>query len=136
VTGGGKVKLASSYGANGGAIVNDDIVSVGGGGTFYGSGIAGSYPFLITTSACPVESGCNGANAVTLSGGAGTVAIIAQDGTAFINGGSALKAVTAKQINMSGGSTLTYDSGLINANFSSGPGGSWEFVPGTYAITQ
>jgi len=136
VTSGGIVRLASSYGANDGALVADGIVSVNGGGTFYGSGTTGSYPFLITTSACPAESGCNGANAVTLSGGAGTVAIIAQDGTASINGGSALKAVTAKQIIMSGGATLTYDSGLINANFSSGPGGSWEFVPGTYAITQ
>jgi hypothetical protein len=136
VTGGGKVRLASSYGANDGALVSDGIVSVDGGGTFYGSGTTGSYPFLITTSACPVESGCNGASAVTLSGGAGTVAIIAQDGTASINGGSALKAVTAKQINMGGGATLSYDSGLINANFSSGPGGSWEFIPGTYAITQ
>lgn len=136
VTGGGKVKLASSYGAHDGAIVNDGTVTVNGGGTFSGSGTAGSYPFLISTSACPVEAGCGGANAVTISGGAGTVAIVAQNGTVSINGGSAIKAVTAKQITMSGGAELVYDSGLINANFSSGPGGSWGFVAGSYAITQ
>jgi hypothetical protein len=136
VSGGGKVKLASSYGASDGAIVTDGIVRVDGGGTFAGSGMSGSYPFLITTSACPAEPGCNGANAITLDGGAGTVAIIAQDGTAEIEGGSALKEVTAKQIIMTGGASLIYDSGLISANFSSGPGGSWMLIPGTYAITQ
>ncbi len=136
VTGGGKVRLASSYGANDGAIVSDGIVSVDGGGRLVGKGTAGSYPFLITTSACPVETGCNGANAVTISGGAGTVAIIAQDGTVSINGGSAIKEVTAKEIVMGGGAELVYDSGLISASFSSGPGGSWTLSPGTYAITQ
>lgn len=136
VTSGGTVRLASSYGSNDGAIVSDGIVTVNGGGTFAGSGTAGSYPFLITTSSCPVESGCNGNSAVTMSGGAGTVAIVAQDGTVRISGGSSLKAVTAKQITMDGGAELTYDSGLINSNFSSGPGGSWSFIPGSYAITQ
>ncbi|HVB20153.1 MAG TPA: choice-of-anchor R domain-containing protein [Candidatus Paceibacterota bacterium] len=136
VSGGGKVVLASSYGTNDGAIVSDGYVAVNGGGTFSGSGQAGSYPFLITTSACPVAPGCDGNDAVTMSGGAGTVAIVAQNGTANIEGGSALKAVTANEIDMSGGASLVYDSGLINSNFSSGPGGSWNFVPGSYAITQ
>ena len=136
VTGGGKVRLAESYGANDGALVSDGYVSVGGGGTFAGSGTTGSYPFLITTSACPTEAGCNGNNAVTMAGGAGTVAIVAQNGTVSIGGGSALKAVTGKQIIMSGGASLVYDSGLINTNFSSGPGGSWTFVPGTYSISN
>ncbi len=135
VTGGGTVELAPSYGSNDGAIVSDGIVSVGGGGTFAGSGTAGSYPFLITTSACPAAADCEGDPAVTLNGGAGTVAIVAQNGTVVISGGSALKAVTAQQIVMDGGATLTYDSGLINSNFSSGPGGSWQVVPGSYSMT-
>ena len=136
VNGGGKIKLASSYGTNSGAIVTDGYVSLTGGANFSGSGQSGSYPFLITTSACPAASGCNGNDAIYLSGGAGTVALIAQDGSARINGGSSLKEVTAKQITMDGGATLTYDSGLISESFSSGPGGSWEFAPGTYSISQ
>jgi hypothetical protein len=47
-----------------------------------------------------------------------------------------LRAVTAKQISMSGGASLIYDVGLVNANFSSGPGGSWAFVPGSYSISE
>ncbi len=133
-TGGGHVKLASSYGSSDGTIVSDGTITVDGGADFAGSGTSGSYPFLITTSACPAEAGCSGSDAVSLSGGAGTVAVIAQNGNATINGGSALKEITAKQITMSGGASLIYDSGLINANFSSGPGGSWTYVPGTYVI--
>jgi len=136
LTGGGKIVLAESYGSSNGVIVCDGYVVLEGGSTFAGSGEDGSYPFLITTSACPVASGCNGHDAVSLSGGAGTVAIIAQDGNVLINGGSALKAVTGKQITMSGGATLEYDSGLINANFTSGPGGSWQYQPGSYVIVK
>ncbi|MBX4201076.1 hypothetical protein KW786_03020 [Candidatus Parcubacteria bacterium] len=136
VTGGGKVKLDPAYGPNSGAVVSDSYVILNGGCNFSGSGQAGSYPFLITTSACPAAAGCAGNNAITLSGGAGTVALIAQNGNITINGGSSLKQVTAKQITMSGGATLYYDSGLISENFSSGPGGSWEFMSGTYIITK
>ena len=71
---------------------------------------------------------------MSLSGGAGAVALVAQNGTASINGGGVLKAITAQTIAMSGGATLTYDTGLVNENFYSGSGGSWAFVPGTYTI--
>lgn len=136
ISGGGKVKLASSYGSNSGVLVVDGVVSLTGGSDFAGSGTAGSYPFVITTSACPVAPGCNGNNAIYLSGGSGTVALIAQNGTVQISGGANLKAVTAKQIAMDGGATLNYDSGLVSESFYSGPGGSWEFVSGSYAITN
>ena len=136
LTGGGKIQLASSYGTNSGAIVTDGYVILNGGSNFAGSGQTGSYPFLVTTSACPTAANCGGNNAISLSGGAGTVALIAQNGTVDINGGSSLKQVTAKQVTMTGGATLYYDSGLISENFSSGPGGSWEFTSGSYIITK
>jgi hypothetical protein len=136
VSGGGRVQLASSYGANDGAIVTDGYVSLTGGSTFAGSGTTGSYPFVITTSACPADYGCSGNDAIYLSGGSGTVALVAQNGTIHISGGAALKAATAAQIVMDSGATLYYDSGLISANFASGPGGSWAFVPGSYGLVQ
>lgn len=134
ISGGGKVQLSPSYGPNSGAIVTDGKVTLSGGSSFAGSGTPGSYPFLITTSACPVAPNCNGGNAISLSGGAGTVALVAQNGNVQIDGGSSLKAVTAKQITMTGGATLTYDAGLISDVFSSGPGGSWTVIKGTYII--
>jgi Tfp pilus assembly protein PilX len=134
ISGGGEVHLSPSYGPNSGAIVTDGRVTLSGGSDFAGSGTPGSYPFLITTSACPVAPNCGGNNAISLSGGAGTVALVAQNGNVQINGGSSLKAVTAKQITMTGGATLEYDAGLISDVFSSGPGGSWTVIKGTYII--
>ncbi len=139
LTGGAKLKLATSYGANSGAIVSDGYVKLIGGSSFYGSGTTGSYPFLITTSNCPVGPNCagnTGNNAIYLSGGAGTVALIAQNGTVQIEGGSSLKEVTANQIIMNGGAELEYDSGLISENFSSGPGGSWKIMPQTWQLLE
>lgn len=136
VTGGGRVRLDASYGSNDGAIISDGPIEISGGASFSGSGTAGSYPFLITTSACPAAPGCGGEDAIELTGGAGAVALVAQDGTIELSGGSGLKAVTGKQITMTGGASLTYDAGLVNSSFSSGPGGSWEFVPGSYVIVQ
>jgi Tfp pilus assembly protein PilX len=134
LSGGGQIRLDSSYGSNSGAIVTDGYVVINGGTSLSGSGTTGSYPFVVTTSACPVAPGCNGNNAIALSGGAGSVALVAQEGTVAINGGTSLKAVTARQITMTGGASLIYDSGLISENFNSGPGGSWEPLAGTYAI--
>ncbi len=136
LTGGGTIRLASSYGSSSGALVIDGTTTLNGGSNFAGSGTAGSYPFVISTSACPVGPSCAGANAIDLSGGAGTVALVAQEGNVNISGGTSLKAVTAKQITMTGGASLIYDSGLINENFYSGPGGSWAPIAGSYIIIE
>ncbi len=136
ISNGGKVQLDSSYGSNSGVLVTDGYVTLTGGSNFAGSGAVGSYPFVITTSSCPAGPNCSGNDAIYLSGGAGTVALIAQDGNVHISGGSVLKALTAKQITMDGGATLTYDSGLISEAFYSGPGGSWAPLKGTYIILE
>ncbi len=134
VTGGGRVVLSPTYGSQSGVIVADGVISLGGNGEFAGSGTTGSYPFLITTSACPNDVGCGNSPALSLSGGAGAVALVAQNGTATISGGGALRAISAQTISMGGGATLTYDTGLVNESFYSGSGGSWAFLPGTYTI--
>ena len=67
----------------------------------------------------------SGSSAITVSGGAGAVIVYASFGTINISGGASLKEVTAYKILVSGGSSITYESGLTNNNFSSGPSGSW-----------
>ena len=47
-----------------------------------------------------------------------------------------LKEVTAYKIHLKNSANVRYDTGLANVVFDSGPGGSWEFVPGTYAIVN
>jgi len=124
VGGGGSVELDSSYGNQSGVLITDGQIDIGGGGEFKGSGELGSYPVLVTTSTCPDGSGCSGP-ALSLSGGSGAVVLVAQNGTLFLNGGSAARAITGKRVEMSGGGEVNYDAGLVSLFFTSGPGGTW-----------
>ena len=117
LNGGGTIKLYSSYGSNDEVIISDDEVSISGGGHASGSGVEGSYIMMFSTS---TES-----DAMLISGGAGAVIAYAPFGTITISGGAALKEATGYRIIVSGGSSITYESGLTNNNFSSGPSGSW-----------
>jgi hypothetical protein len=128
VAGGGKIKLDPTYGTNSGVIVADGIVNLGGGGNLSGSGQTGSYLMVLTTSNCPIGIGCGGKNALTLSGGAGAVVLNAQNGNMVLNGGSGVREATAHMITVSGGATITYDSGLVNMNFNSGPSGGYNLL--------
>jgi hypothetical protein len=133
VTGGGKVKLDPSYGSKSGVLVTDGRISLSGGGQLTGSGTAGSYLMILTTSDCPTGAGCSGVSAMTVSGGAGAVILNAQNGQMDLAGGVNLKEATAYKITATGGTTITYESGIANVNFSSGPSGgynisSWQEV--------
>jgi len=117
VTGGGKVVLDPSYGSNSGALVADGNIDLNGGGSLTGSGQTGSYLLILTTS----SSG----SALSVTGGAGAVILVAQNGTATLSGGVNATQVTANTVSISGGSTVTYSSGLASLNFYSGPSGAW-----------
>lgn len=135
ITGGSSVQLASTYGTQNGVIVADDLISISGGSST-GSGQPGSFLFFVSTSPCPAGSGCGGSPAISLSGGAGAVGLIAQNGTVSVNGGTAIKTIAAKQVQMTGGAILTYDPELQEATFSESTGSAWAIVPGTYTITD
>jgi hypothetical protein len=117
LSGGGKIKLASSYGTNDGVIISGGTVVVSGGGNATGSGTAGSYLMILSLDETT--------SAMTISGGAGAVIAYAPYGTIKISGGASLKEATGYKLLIEGGSTITYESGLSNNNFSSGPSGSW-----------
>lgn len=116
ISGGGSVELASLYGSNSGVIVADGAINISGNGQFYGSGQQGSYPIVLTT-----RSG----SAIDISGGSGAVILIAQEGTINMNGGTSVKAMVAKTINISGGGQVNYDSGLEDLTISSSGSGGW-----------
>jgi hypothetical protein len=117
VTGGSQIKLASSYGANDGVVIANGTISVAGGSTATGSGMAGSYIMLLTTS----SSG----SAFSVAGNSGALIAYAANGTVKISGGASLREVVANRLEVVGESNVTYESGLVDNNFSSGPGGSW-----------
>ena len=127
LTGGGQIKLSPSLGKNSSIIVTDGYVNINGDNSrLEGSGITGSYPIVVSTSVCSSENHCkNNNSAISLSGGAGSVVLVAPYGDVNINGNSSVHSVVGRSISLSGGATITYDSGLANPSFSGGPSGGW-----------
>lgn len=120
------VKLASSYGSNSGVVVADGIVSLSNNANFTGSGATSTNIMLLTTSDCPESISCGGASAISIANNAGAVILNAQNGTISFANGSGAKEAVAKTISLLPNAVITYDSGLIDANFSNGPTGGWD----------
>lgn len=120
VSNGAIVRLSAGYGPDSGVIVTDGEVDISNNADFRGSGQSSSYILLLTTS--------GSSNAVDVSNNAGTVILNAQKGSINFANNAGAKSATAKQINMSNGATIRYESGLININFSSGPSGGYNIL--------
>ncbi len=126
ISGSGKLRLGSSFGASSGYIVTDGKIDIGGSGMVYGSGTAGSYVVLVTTSTCGGTTTCSSdAPAVTLSGSAGAVVLLAPYGRIDFDGSAEAKAAVAYKMVMPGSTELEYESGLADISFTSGPSGAW-----------
>ncbi len=111
------VQLASGYGSSEGVIVVDGTVSIGNNANFYGSGTTGSYVMILTTS--------NSSGAINLQNNAGAVILYAANGTINVSNNAGARSLTGYMISLSNNAVITYDSGLANSNFSSGPSGAW-----------
>lgn len=125
VSGSAQIKLASAYGASSEFIVADGNIDIAASGGVQGSGSSGSYIVIATTSTCGAATSCSGVPAITVSGSAGAVVLIAPYGNAAFTGSAGAKAIIANGITLSGSPTLNYDSGLVDIDFTSGPSGSW-----------
>jgi hypothetical protein len=93
-----------------------------------GNGSENSFPMIISTN--------TGSEAIELSNNASGVILYAPYGGIEVSNNTSANQITARQLELENNSTITYISGLQNASFSNGPGGSWAVVPGTYAITR
>ncbi|MEI7513335.1 MAG: choice-of-anchor R domain-containing protein [bacterium] len=119
-----KVQLSSGYKENSGMIIVDGKTMLKNGATFVGSGLAkSSYILLLSTSDC--DGNCGGDYAVYVYNNAGAIIINAQNGTIYFKNKAGAKSATANKIQMEENAEITYDSGLIDINFSSGPSGGW-----------
>ncbi len=96
--------------------------------TVSGNGNAGSYPMVLSTN--------SGSSAITVANNASSVILYASRGTILIKNNAGANQITAYALTLSPNSTVTYQSGLQNQSFSSGPGGSWAVLPYTYSISR
>lgn len=116
VTGGGRIKLPTNYALNSETIISDGSVSINGGGSL-GSGTPGSYLFIVSTS--------TSTSAIRVTGGAGAIAVAAQNGTVALSGGASLNSAVGKTVTATGGTNVTYQQGLASPSFINGPSGGW-----------
>lgn len=122
---GATMRLDSLYGGSGGIVVTDGVVEIDNNVQFAGSGQSGSYILLLTTSDCPSGGSCGGDYAIDVSNNSNAVILNAQKGTIHLNNNAGLKEATANQIILNQGATVSYESGLTDLNFISGPAGGW-----------
>jgi hypothetical protein len=117
-----QIKLASNYATNSGIIVVDGNVNVANNCVFQGSGQVGSYLMLVADKNAPSS------NVIDISNGSTGIIYYAPRGRINFSNNSTAREATAYGIHMNNGTTVTYDSGLANINFSSGPGATFDIT--------
>lgn len=136
------VKIAPSLGAENIAIIADNpsnrltssTISVRNTASFQNSGTSGSVILLVSQNNSAENGG--GVTAIELSNSATALIAYAAHGLIPLANTVSLKEVTAYKITLQNSANVKYDTGLASTVFDSGPGGSWKFIPGTYAIIQ
>lgn len=123
------IALASSYGDNSGIIIADGRFSFDNNVDFYGSGNPGSNVMTLTTSDCPDSGSCSGYAAIEILNNVGEnsndVLYNAQNGTIHFSNNASAKEATANTLLLDNNVVITYETGLVNVNFTSGPTGAW-----------
>ncbi len=124
---GATIKCDPSFGANSCVVVFDSWLHIKNNSIFQGSGTAGSYILMLTTLA-----GCNGGDqtapcthhngAIDLHNNATGAIFYAANGLINLHNGVNVSEVMGYKINIDNTAVVTYEQGLLNASFSSGPG--------------
>lgn len=126
------VRLDPGYGANGGVMLSDGYISMGNNTIFQGSGQAGSYFLVISTNDCngnnsPTGQTCTSSNsAIDVGNNVGAAIIYGSHGQVDVSNNGGGKEITGYGLELENNATVTYETGLASAVFSSGPGGGFQ----------
>jgi len=116
------IKLSSGYGTNSGVIVADGIVDLSNNTIISGSGQAGSYLMVIGAKNDPAGQVMDISNNTTAG------IYYANHGRIHFNNNAGAKEVTGYGFDFDNNASVTYESGLANVHFTSGPGGSFNIL--------
>ena len=133
---GSTIQVDSSTGNNGAELIADVPGSEATLGTvnllnnmnLAGNGNTGSNLMILSTN--------SGGSSIQIANNANTVILYAPNGTIQVSNNSSMFQVTANELVLSQNVQVIYLAGLQSEHFSSGPGGSWVFLPGTFSLTQ
>lgn len=115
--------------ANSGKIILENSTVV------QGTGEPGSYVLFLSQNNSAQSGGSNIAIDVKNSA-SGDMLIYAGHGRIALENNINLKEVTGWRIEAQNSAEIVYETGLGSALFSSGPGGSWAYTPGSYVIVK
>lgn len=113
-----KIKLDSSYGSLSGVILSDGTISPSNTSALQGSGQTSSYLLVLSTNTSN--------SAISVSNSATGAIFYATAGGITVSNNFSAREVTGYKLIMSNSSVITYESGLSNVFFSSGPSGGWK----------
>lgn len=137
VSNGSKIKCSPIYGGDSCILMSDGSIDLTNNGTFEGSGSAGSYVMLLTTSNClgVTQAGCAPNNsAIYIANNATGAIFYSTQGQIYLKNGVTLTEATGYKLKLEENASVVYQTGLINTNFISGPGGAWQYQRGSYQI--
>ena len=112
--------LDPGYGSTSGVLIVEGSINPGNNATFSGSGDPNSYIMLLS------EFGPG--SAINLGNNATSAIFYAPNGIISIGNGLNLKEAVGYGLSVGNNASITYETGLANAQFSSGPGGSFEIT--------
>jgi len=113
------IKLDPAYGGTSGIVLTDGTATISNAAQFQGSGTAGSYVIVLS------DKVNHSGTVISVGNGSSGVIYYASDGFISFSNAAGAKEATGYGINLANGATVTYESGLANVNFSSGPSGGW-----------
>lgn len=131
---GAQIRLHPDYGTDSGLILADGYVYIDNGVIFSGSGQSGSHIMVLTTNDCngvgsPTGQTCTSSNsAMYVANNSQNIILYAANGQMRLRQNVDTYEATAYRLYLEENATVTYQSGLANANFSSGPGGGYEIL--------
>lgn len=126
--GGSTIKCSSSFAGDSCIIVVDGWVNISQNATFAGSGDPNSYIMLLTT-----LKDCNGSgsgcgdhgSAIDIQNNATGALFYATDSLIYMHNGVGVTSVTGYTLQLEQNAVITYEIGVADLNFSSGPSGGW-----------
>ncbi len=118
------VALAASYGNNSEVIIADGPIELKNSAVFQRAGPE-SYIMMVTTAPGNDDQ-------FEIENSAAALIAYAPNGEVELNNNVQMRALVGWRVEIKNSAQVTYESGLANVNFSSGPGGSWQIIRGTW----
>lgn len=122
---GAQISVDNTLGSDGAMLISESALTVGNNSQFFNNS-SGGYLLLVSTDSSDTAITVGNSNA-----GQSTPLYAPNGGIVFGNSAH-IVAVSGRKINFGNNTVVNYDSGLASAEFSSGPGGTWNVQKGSY----